>query len=417
VPAATTQDSPARGGAAAPGGPPQPPGTSKDWADRWAQLVADGVKFVQKEDVIPAAADRWVFSLAPAVALVPYIALFVVIPFSDSIWAENLDVGIFFVLAMASVSVIGVLMAGWSSANKFSLIGALRAAAQLISYELPIVLAAAAIVMQAGTMSLLGIVNAQDSYWYILTQPVGFFIFVVASLAELTRPPFDMPITDPEIIFGAYTEYTGLKFAFFLLAEYGGIVALSAIASVLFLGGYLPLPAMEFIPEPLWMLPNGEGIGYGLFKLDPATGTVEPVVKDLAMPNGIIFSPDESRLYVADTGGHERHPNPEFRKLPAGIHCYELSDDGKLGKKLFQIEQGSDGMKVDVRGNLYTTNGGKVQIYSADGKKLEQIDVPEGPANVCFGGDDLRTLFITAHTSLYSIRMKLPGAKPVGAKW
>jgi NADH-quinone oxidoreductase subunit H len=215
----------------------------------WAQLVADGVKFVQKEDVVPAAADRWVFSLAPAVALVPYIALFVVIPFSESIWAENLDVGIFFVLAMASVSVIGVLMAGWSSANKFSLIGALRAAAQLISYELPIVLAAAAIVMQAGTMSLLGIVNAQDSYWYILTQPVGFFIFVVASLAELTRPPFDMPIADSEIIFGAYTEYTGLKFAFFLLSEYGGIVALSAIAAVLYLGGFRG----PILPPPIWM--------------------------------------------------------------------------------------------------------------------------------------------------------------------
>lgn len=170
--------------------------------------------------------------------------------------------------------------------------------------------------------------------------------------------------------------------------------------------------------DPPWGLTGpAELPGHWVFRLDPATGTVEPVVKDLAMPNGIIFSPDESRLYVADTGGHDRHPVPELRKLRAGIHCYEVSKDGKLGKKLFQIEQGSDGMKADVKGNLYTTNGGKVQIYSADGKKLEQIDVPEGPANVCFGGDDLRTLFITARTSLYSIRMKNPGAKPVGAKW
>jgi NADH-quinone oxidoreductase subunit H len=215
----------------------------------WAQLVADGVKFVQKEDVIPAAADRWVFSLAPAVAMVPYIALFVVIPFSDSIFAENLDVGIFFVLAMSSVSVIGILMAGWSSANKFSLIGALRAAAQLIAYELPLVLVAAAVVMQAGTLSLIGIVNAQNHYWFVLTQPIGFLIFVVASLAELTRPPFDMPIADSEIIFGAYTEYTGLKFAFFLLAEYGGIVALSAIAALLYLGGFRG----PILPPPIWM--------------------------------------------------------------------------------------------------------------------------------------------------------------------
>jgi gluconolactonase len=170
--------------------------------------------------------------------------------------------------------------------------------------------------------------------------------------------------------------------------------------------------------DPPWGLTGpAELPGNWVFKLDPTTGTVEPVVKDLAMPNGINFSPDESRLYVADTGGHERHPNPDLRKLPAGIHCYEVSKDGKLGKKLFQIEQGSDGMKADVKGNLYTTNGNKVHIYSADGKKLEQIDVPEGPANVCFGGDDFKTLFITARTSLYSIRTKNAGAKPVGAKW
>jgi NADH-quinone oxidoreductase subunit H len=221
----------------------------------WAQLVADGVKFIQKEDVIPRAADPIVFSLAPAVAMIPYIALIVVIPFSDTVFAENLDVGIFFVMAMGSVSVIGVLMAGWASANKFSLIGALRAAAQLIAYELPLVLAAAAVVMQAGTLSMIGIVEAQHDLWNIVRpwQAVGFLIFMMASLAELTRPPFDMPVADSEIIFGAYTEYSGLKFAFFLLAEYGGIVALSAIAAVLYLGGYKPLPGLP-VPEPLMMM-------------------------------------------------------------------------------------------------------------------------------------------------------------------
>jgi NADH-quinone oxidoreductase subunit H len=228
----------------------------------WAQLVADGVKFVQKEDVIPAAADRWVFSLAPAVALVPYIAVLVVIPFSDEAFVLNLDVGIFFVMAITSISVIGVLMAGWASANKFSLIGALRAAAQLIAYELPLVLAAAAVVMQAATLSMIGIVEAQEQYWFVFSQPIGFFIFLVASLAELTRPPFDMPVADSEIIFGAYTEYTGLKFAFFLLAEYGGIVVLSAIASVLFLGGYLPLPGMAAVPAPLWMAAKIGGLAF-----------------------------------------------------------------------------------------------------------------------------------------------------------
>ena len=218
----------------------------------WAQLIADGVKFIQKEDIIPAAADRTIFTLAPAVAMVPYIAILVVLPFSGSLFALNLDVGIFFVMAMSSVSVIGVLMAGWSSANKFSLIGALRAAAQLIAYELPLVLAAAGVVMLAGVTSMVGIVEAQESLWYVVPLFPLFLIFMVASLAELSRTPFDMPIADSEIIYGAYTEYGGLKFAFFLLAEYGGIVALSGIAAVLFLGGYQGLPGIP-LPDPIWM--------------------------------------------------------------------------------------------------------------------------------------------------------------------
>lgn len=169
--------------------------------------------------------------------------------------------------------------------------------------------------------------------------------------------------------------------------------------------------------DPPWGLTGPAEIpGHWVYKLDPSTGKVEAVVKGLAMPNGINFSPDESRIYIADTGGNKKHPDSSFHKLPAGIHCYEVSKDGKLGKKLFQIEQGSDGMAVDAKGNLYTTHG-KVHIYNPDGKKVEEIDVPEGPANVCFGGDDMRTLFITARTSLYSIRMKNPGAKPVGATW
>jgi NADH-quinone oxidoreductase subunit H len=224
----------------------------------WAQLIADGVKFIQKEDVIPSAADRWVFTLAPAVVMIPYIAVLVVIPFGPDVWAVDLDTGIFFAMAMSSVGVIGVLMAGWASANKFSLIGALRAAAQLIAYELPLVLAAVAVAMQAGSLSLVAISEAQAGYWFVLTQPIGFFIFMVASLAELTRPPFDMPIADSEIIFGAYTEYTGLKFAFFLLAEYGGIVVLSAIAATLYLGGFQG----PVLPGFVWMMGKIFALGF-----------------------------------------------------------------------------------------------------------------------------------------------------------
>ena len=169
--------------------------------------------------------------------------------------------------------------------------------------------------------------------------------------------------------------------------------------------------------DPPWGLSGpGELPGHWVFKLDPATGRLEPVLKDLAMPNGINFSPDESRIYIADTGGHRKHPDPAFHKLPGGVHCFEVSKDGQLGKKLFMIEEGSDGMAVDVEGNLYTTHGG-VNIYNADGKLLEKIEIPEGPANVTFGGDDFKTLFITARTSLYSVRMKNAGAKQVGARW
>ncbi|MCE9563245.1 MAG: SMP-30/gluconolactonase/LRE family protein [Planctomycetes bacterium] len=171
-----------------------------------------------------------------------------------------------------------------------------------------------------------------------------------------------------------------------------------------------------FTDPPWGLTEKTELAGHYVFKLDPKTEKVEVVVKDLAMPNGIIFSPDESRIYIADTGGHTKHPDPAYHKLPAGIHCYEVSKDGVIGKKLFTIKEGSDGLRVDVKGNLYITNG-KVKIYNPDGKLLEEIEVPEGPANLCFGGEDYKTLFITARTSLYSIRMVNAGAKPPGAKW
>ena len=168
--------------------------------------------------------------------------------------------------------------------------------------------------------------------------------------------------------------------------------------------------------DPPWGLTGSREIpGNWVYKLEPKTGRVEVVHKHLAMPNGIVFSPDESRIYIADTGGHKRHPDPDFHKLPASIQCYEIDNEGNLGKKLFQIASGSDGMAVDAQGNLYATHGGKVHIYDADGNERQQIDVPEGPANVCFGGDDHKTLFITARTSLYSVRMRVAGAKLKGA--
>jgi NADH-quinone oxidoreductase subunit H len=203
----------------------------------WAQLVADGVKFVQKEAVTPAGADQPVFAMAPGVALVPYLVAMIAIPIGPGLVGQDLDLGLFFVLAVMSVGVLGSLMAGWSSANKFSLLGGLRVAAQLLAYELPFVLAAASVAMAAGTLSLVGIVEAWR-WWWLIWQLPAMVVFFVAGLAELQRPPFDMPVADSELVFGPYTEYGGLRFALFLLAEYAGIVVLSALTAVLFLGGW-----------------------------------------------------------------------------------------------------------------------------------------------------------------------------------
>jgi NADH-quinone oxidoreductase subunit H len=203
----------------------------------WAQLVADGVKFAQKEAVVPTGADRRVFELAPGVALVPYLVVLVAIPVGPGLVGQDVDAGLFFVLAVMGIGVLGTLMAGWASANKYSLLGGLRTAAQLMAYELPFILAASSVAMAAGTLALPGIVEAWEPWW-LLWQLPGAVVFFVAGLAELARPPFDMPVADSEIIFGAYTEYTGLRFALFLLAEYAGIVVLCALTSVLFLGGW-----------------------------------------------------------------------------------------------------------------------------------------------------------------------------------
>jgi NADH-quinone oxidoreductase subunit H len=227
----------------------------------WAQTLADGIKFIYKEDIIPASADRRVFTWAPAAIFVPVLMLFLVIPVDRSLIVEDLDVGIFYLLAIGSVGVIGTLMAGWSSANKYALIGAVRGAAQLIAYELPIVLTAAAVAMLAGTLSIIGIVEAQD--WPFLIWPPGiglalFIVFLIGAIAEMNLPPFDMPVAESEIITGAFTEYSGMRFIFaFFFAEMGHIVAFSGIATTLFLGGYRPIvpwEPLEVIPGFVWFL-------------------------------------------------------------------------------------------------------------------------------------------------------------------
>jgi NADH-quinone oxidoreductase subunit H len=206
----------------------------------WAQLIADGVKFFQKEDIIPENADRPIFKIAPALVLASTVALLVVIPFGPGLAFRNLELGLFFALAISSISTIGVLIAGWSSGNKYSLIGGLRAAGQLIAYELPLVLSVVGVVVLAGTMNLDTIVRAQASvgYPFVVLQFVGFGIFMIAALAELSRIPFDMPIAESELVMGYLTEYTGFRFLFFFLAEFANMFTMSAIAATIFLGGY-----------------------------------------------------------------------------------------------------------------------------------------------------------------------------------
>ena len=208
----------------------------------WAQLIADGVKFAQKEDILPYAADRRVFRLAPAVALVPYLVALATVPIHPGVAAIDVPASLLLFLAATSVGALGTLMAGWSSGNKYSLLGGLRAAAQLISYELPIVLATASIALAAGSLSLAAITQAWRPLW-LLWQLPGALVFLVAAVAELQRPPFDMPVADAELVMGAWTEYSGLRFALFLLAEYAGIVVMSLVFAAMWLGGWHgPLP-------------------------------------------------------------------------------------------------------------------------------------------------------------------------------
>ncbi len=215
------------------------------------QLLAEVGKFLQKEDLIPAAADRVVFKLAPFVVLISTFLLVLVIPAGPDLWFIDIDTGIFLALAVSSISVIGILMAGWASANKYSLIGGLRAAGQLVAYELPLVLAVMGVVIQAGTLNVQGIVMAQASGeifgWggignpFILTQFVGFAIFLVAVQAELTQPPFDMPVAESELVTGYLTEYSGLRFMMFFIGEFATAGIFSALAATMFLGGwYVP---------------------------------------------------------------------------------------------------------------------------------------------------------------------------------
>jgi NADH-quinone oxidoreductase subunit H len=251
------------------------------------QPIADAVKFIMKEDIIPAKADKWVFSIAPILMLAMAFGAFVAIPFGPPtnfygllshkapLWVANLNIGVLYILGLSSIGTYGVIMAGWASNNKYSLMGGFRSAAQMISYEIPMAFAIVIVVLMAGSLNLSDIVNAQSQRWFIIALPVGpvaFFLYLISAVAETNRVPFDLPEAESELVAGYFTEYSGIRFGMFYMAEYINMMVVSLLVSIMFLGGWLPvqiLPntaighfapiasfnrALAALPAPLWLL-------------------------------------------------------------------------------------------------------------------------------------------------------------------
>jgi NADH-quinone oxidoreductase subunit H len=225
------------------------------------QPIADGIKSLTKEDVVPHAADKVVHFLAPVVLVLAAFSLYAVLPIGRNMVLANLDAGVLFFFAVSSVMELTIFMAGWSSRNKYSLLGAMRAIAQMISYEVPLILASVTVIMAAGSLSTVAIVEKQAGYtgilphWFVFTPWgfAGFVLFMIAATAESNRSPFDLPEGESEIIAGYYTEYSGFKFALFFLGEYLGMFAISGLGITLFLGGWAPpLPFLTWVPSYLW---------------------------------------------------------------------------------------------------------------------------------------------------------------------
>ena len=236
------------------------------------QPIADAIKLMIKEDITPVRADKWVFTAAPIIAMVPALIIYAVIPFGPTVnifghpvplYITDINVGLLYVVSVASVGVYGIILAGWSSNSKYPLLASLRASAQLISYEVAVTLTLVSVILMAGSLSMVGIVNAQynQRVWYAFVQPVAFLIFFIGGLAETNRAPFDLPEAEQELTGGFHTEYSGMRFALFFLAEYANMIVVSSVATTLFLGGWLrPFPNvaafgfLDFVPSWAWFL-------------------------------------------------------------------------------------------------------------------------------------------------------------------
>lgn len=240
------------------------------------QPIADGIKLFLKEDIMPAKADKFVFFLAPTLAIVPALLSFLVVPFGPkttffgllkeptSMAISDLNIGILYILAISSIGIYGIMLGGWSSNSKYPLLGGLRSAAQMVSYEVPLALSLVGPVLLANTLSMTGIVEAQKNLWFFIPQILGFLTYIVCAVAETNRCPYDMPEAETELVAGFHTEYSGMKFAFFFLAEYANMIVVSCIAVVMFLGGWLPLPYLGGLGVPpfVWFSLK---VGFALF--------------------------------------------------------------------------------------------------------------------------------------------------------
>ncbi|MBD3920775.1 NADH-quinone oxidoreductase subunit NuoH [Paenibacillus sp. PR3] len=236
------------------------------------QTVADILKLLIKEDTIPRKADRLLFVLAPVLAFIPSFAVLAVIPYTQKLYFADLNVGLLYYVALSGISTLAIVLGGWASNNKYALLGGMRSAAQMISYEVPLVISVTGVVLMSGTLNLRGIVDAQSGGWFwdwnFLPQIIGFAVFVIAAISELNRTPFDLPEAESELVAGYHVEYSGFRFAFFMLTEYVYVYAIAGLATTLFLGGWhAPAPFLDFIPGIIWFALKFAFIVFFLFWL------------------------------------------------------------------------------------------------------------------------------------------------------
>lgn len=262
------------------------------------QPLADAVKLMSKEFLVPKDAERWLFIISPLLTMTPALMVYSLIPFGRTVTIADVNVGILMLVAISSLGTYGVILGGWASNNKYSLLGALRSAAQMISYELSMGLSLVAVVMMAGTMSLVGIVEAQPGLsWFVFKQPLGFLVFLVAGIAETNRCPFDLPEAEAELVAGYHTEYSGMGFGLYFLGEYAAMGTISAMATTLFLGGWQG----PFLPSLPWFILK---IVFFIFLYYWLRGTLPRLRYDQLMAFGWKFLLPLSLLNILWVAGH-----------------------------------------------------------------------------------------------------------------